>query len=285
MVRMVILLGLVALSGCAQSGWKRSESLVSESSFKVELEQLSFEGQPKSVFGHPVDVSSAVVSNAFSALQYKPRSLFGDPVPEPAVVPNFLPALAQAVSSALARAKDSERVRFEMRERAKSLYVLPSVATTRGVAFVSTAGELNLVFDEVHALPEIDESGTRGGWGNPTRRARSSGRLALPEYATAGVNERGSTMPLWAVLPLDRIPTEAPTAEVATNTESAAVGNATTPTAKTETSTGATEEKPLSDAEIVARLRYLEELYQDGSLTEDQYKEKRAALLGTTPKR
>ena len=267
------LLVLVACSvvGCSQRTWRKSESVFRGSGVTVELERRVVAGESVAMFDHPASVDAAEVARALRDLRFEEQGLFGESEPTPVLDPGALPVVAEAIAVALGRATESERVRFHVRGNATSLYVLPTITSTRGVAFVDAEGALDLVFDELQETRDPNDTGIEPRWGDPTSpRRRTAARLLLPDYARFGRDHNDRAHPLWAQLPLDRI------AQARAAASAPAAAGTVTPRSPQPSS--ATGEK-LTDAEILDRLRFLEELHREGRIADEQYETKRAELL------
>ena len=269
-------LALVA-SGCASRTWRQSDSIFQAGGVTVELEQRFVDGEPEDRFDHPVTIDAALIERALLDLRFESAALFGKSDPAPILDPGVANVTAESIAAGLSRASNSERVRFRVRGSVTSLYVLPTTASTRGVAFVSPAGSLNLVFDAVQRTPDPNDPGRDARWDDPTSRQRGAARvrLILPAYAEYGRDDRETTHPLWASLSLGAVaalPAEPSSRVVGTTSRN----ESTRPAVRDETDP-ATES--LTDSEILARLRFLEELHREGRIDDEQYEAKRAELL------
>ncbi len=265
-----IMLLLATFLACASQGWNRSGTVLQTTNVVVELEQYTKKGVPNELNAHPAEIDEERLIIALGEIGHRSVSLFGEGKAKPALGKESLNVLAKAVGEGLVRAQASERIRFEVRSASSLLFLHIGNTVTNGVVFVSPAGVLNIAFDEIRVPADTEGMDADGdSWGDPTRSSNSGGRLELPDYARLGRDQDGKAVSLWAAMDIDKI-RRAPVVQ----------GSAPGSDSKLPESGSRMPESPvLSETEILAQLRLLEELYQQGSLPEAQYKIKRAELL------
>jgi hypothetical protein len=272
-VRVLLSVLLLLFCGCSLTSWQRSHTVVNEKRLIVEIEQLTFEGEPKDAgFDHPAAVSMDGLVAFFRHLRYQYPSILKTTV-EPVVSRELVEKLSLALSEGLALAGPSQRLRFVAHNMHTKLKLLPVAKTTRGVAFVKPAGVLNLAFDLIDDEPEVDPSDPIffEQWEDPTRSTVSTYKLVLPPGSTFYRDEGGERRPLWITVPLEVITPERGTPPPAPGTDPAEAD----PGDQKPPEEGGEEPPPaeLTDQERIIRLRYLQELYEKGILTEQQYKD------------
>jgi len=277
-----ILVLLLFLAGCSTTSWRRTVSIVNKHRLVVELEQLTYKGEPKDAgFSHPARIDPQGIQRFFTELRYENPGLFS--TKKAHVVDKTLIAdLALAVSSGLAKANPAQRVRFSINNPHKQLGFIPVSSTTRGVAFVKPAGVLNIAFDLVDDDPDRDTTDDLfyTQWNDPTRRVISTYKLLVPKGTRLHRDARGRKYDMWVSIPFDYF-TRPPEAE-----EEEPAGEKP---AKTEEGGGKAKEgggtppgkkpKPLTDDERMERLRYLKDLLDRKIITKETYDKERRKIF------
>jgi hypothetical protein len=223
---------------------------------------------------HPAELSAAVLERLLPSIHERKRTLVSAGEREPVIAAENVPVLALAIVEGLRVATPSERVRFSVYNPDRFLLLIPSGHTTRGVAFLEPDGVFNLVFDVVNGDLDPDEE----HWGDPTKRALRRADLDLPPEARLRTGESGRSREMWVTVPFSVVAAGAPL-PAAPEKEAAPVAEerATPPPAAVPP-----EELPggeLGAEEILERLRYLEELYDDGAISESEYVRRKRELL------
>ena len=267
-MRSVVCLLLPLVCGCTFTAWERVHKVAVGPRVRVEIEQQVRDGAVQPLgHAHPQKVASLGLGLFFLELRHVKERLFMKDLDQPVVSPRLVGELSEAIARGLASAGPDQRVRFRTNNPVTKLLLLPGGNITRGVAFVDPPGTLNIAFDLV-ADPISDDADRAPGWGDPTRRNISDVRLALPEGASFRTTPEGVERSMWVTLPI---------AQLAVLEQEHPQG---LPGAANESKEKVPEPSAAgSDAEALERLRYLEELYQKGAISEEAYREQRAELL------
>ncbi len=202
----VLLILLPLVWGCSTTYWKRTDVVVKETRIVAEVEQWTFEGEPKDAgFSHPASVAPEVLSAFFNRLKYENPRFLQSASQEPVVLPENVEDLSLALADGLKRCGPAQRMRFRVRNAHLKLGLIPTGKKTRGVVFVKPAGTLNVALDIVddEADPESRDNIYYRDWGDPTRRTLSTYVLILPEGARLHRSPEGRTHELWIVVPLE----------------------------------------------------------------------------------
>jgi hypothetical protein len=256
---LLVLFPVLTIVGCSTTGWSKSAAIKYTKHMMVEIERRvdgNNSGNPG--YAHPASVSEEKVRRFFETLTYE-----GEGERKVAVRKNSTGVLARAIVTGLARSDPSSRVRFSVDNPGDKDLVVFNPTTTRGVAFVEPAGVLNVAFQVVDYLYGFKDDPL---WLDPTRGPDVPEKLVLPESAQFHVAKDGKVNTMWITYPVgDTQPVE-PAKEIArTPPEKAKPGD-----------------KPgggLTSDEILDRLRYLEELREEGVISEDKYRQERKKLL------
>ena len=183
---------------------------------------------------------------------------------QPVFLPDELNEIVPHLARALARATASEDVVFAVTGRHKLLGLLAPNSVTTGRLFVAD-GKLNLILGLVQSAFDIERPGNQ-----PTRVFSPGSRLRAMAQAGKVTGGAGfSSLPGrsdWLTLPLDRLaaPSAMPASRQAASPPSTAAG---------ALATG----QVISDVE--RRLAINARLRQQGLVSEEEYQEKRRAIL------
>lgn len=270
--RCVSFLSLALLCGCAAT-WDRSHTILNENRIVVEVEQLTYRGEPKDAgFAHPATVSPEGLRAFFLNLKYRRQTPFFKSTDEPAVSnTETIDKLSLALSEGLRMCSPAQRVRFLAVNMHTKIALFPVAKKTRGVAFVQPEGTLNIAFDLVDDEPGADQSDELffKEWDDPTRYAISTYELILRPGISSYRSPTGHEHPLWVVIPLALITPkgkeEAQPPAVAKEIQGATEDQKGEGTKKPEP-------KELGDEERMHRLRYLQELYEKKVINEEEYR-------------
>lgn len=279
-IRTNLLLLLLGSVGCASVRWEETSQLLDTPDCLVEIERGVVDpGEPPIEYGHPATVPVDDLLAALGSIHFEKLRLLNQDQTPLAIAEVHHPAVAAALARGLAACRPDERVRFWIENPDDALWVFSTASLTRGVAFVDTAGRLNFVFDLIGYVPAEDEAGAHLAWGDPTARAISRAEiLAGPYHRPAG-----ATHDLW--IAFHDSPEAAPSATADVDPEPrdpSAVANdepGTVEAASAPDEPAPPADAPISDAEILARLRYLEQLWSSGQISDEVYRKERAKLL------
>lgn len=280
-IRTSLVLLLFGSVGCATVRWEETSQILDTLDCVVEIERgIVDPGEPPIEYGHPATVPVGDLLAALGSIHFEKLRLLNQDQTPLAIAEVHHPAVAAALARGLSVCRPDERVRFWIENPDDALWVFSTASLTRGVAFVDTAGRLNLVFDLIGYVPAEDEPGAHLAWGDPTARAISRAEILPGPYQ----RPEGATHDLWIAFddPAAAGPSEAGSVEAASAEEAAGEGDASVADAapeKTPPTTLPTTDEPLTDAEILAQLRYLEQLWAGGHITEEVYRKERARLL------
>lgn len=257
------LVGILFVAGCSSpSGWELADRVSRMGTVLVQLERRAPDAEPVAPFAHPARVARIKLADFFMNATYVRH---GDS--KPVVHVERAPLLARSIAEGLAKADPTTRVRFQVDNPAPLLGVFDPGGTSRGVAFVQPAGTLNIVFDVVDDIIEFEDD----TWADPVREGLSHGEIRPPAGARRRIAENGEPEPWWVEMKVD------PTAPVAVTTTPLPATNEPVPTAPPGT-------KPaLTESQVLDRLRYLEELHDRGSISTEEYRRQRKALLTPQP--
>lgn len=302
LLRILTLIVLAStFGGCAGTGWYKLAPVGASDFNTVEIEYYREDGEPKSRgFAHPAHVDVETLKGLLRELVYRDGSK------TPVVVRREAVAnLAAQIAEGLARCDATSRVRFQIQMPGRKLLFLRSATTTRGVAFVQPAGRLNLAFDAVDIyLSDEDDL-----WGNPTRRVVTTTDLVVPKGAEKHVEQGGKVRPMWLAFAVgDTSKPRAPMVPAAVAVVPASAPKAAAPASAPRAAPSVATPKPAAPAaapkaaapvvvpraappgapgpvgsltadQILERLRYLEKLYREGTLSEAEYRRVRERLL------
>ena len=275
------LLSALWLSGCGGPHWKRTQTVATGEALVVELEQRVEEGVPIELgYAHPASVDGRVIETFFRSTQYRVPTFFKKPKQHPSVAPEIAAELGDSIAVALRETGSSERVRFRTFNTEKSALFLPSTSVTQGVVFVQPAGTLNIAFDLIASIPDPEDPDPTPDWGDPTRWASSTVRVVPPAGVSFYRDGEGREHELWLTFALDSSGDGSAGMKPAgeTNTEQTVVEPAASSERNIHSKPKAAKKK-LTDREVLERLRFLEELFEDGTLNEEEYRKKRKELL------
>ncbi len=254
------------LSGCLGPTWREESSVVNNGRLDVEVEQWTFEGQAQGRdYAHPADVDSRKIESVLKDLHRVSKTTRSGV--DPILKPEYASDLARAISLGLRKATPSSRVRFSVHNPDTVLWVLPSSTTTRGVAFVQPEGVLNLAFDVIDETLEVDEE----HWGDPERRTIRRSRIALPGYARYHQLPEGGEKTMWVEMDLSSIPIQ--------RKEKKKAPVKAPPEPEPEVAQPTDRAQQLDNAEVLEKLRDLQEQLKTGKISDAEYKKQREALL------
>ena len=206
---------------------------------------------------HPFSTSVAVLRPVLAGMKVKGASSSGA---VPVFTSEELDEIVPHLAAALATAGPKEDVTFAVSGKHGLLGKYSPKSYTTGRLFVRD-GQANIVFGRVHEGYAPDDQGLALIPGSRTRRIETGWDI-VPENAR--VADKRSD---WVALETRTAPAAA------------------TPAAPRETADGATPAKPAAPAvdgryrEIDDRLKLLEQLKSKGRITEEEYRERRRAIL------
>ena len=258
---------------CSTASWQKSAGLFDYHHLVVEIEQLTQGGEPQDAgFAHPATLGHDAVRSFLSELGYTTSGVLAGDTPVPLIAPDAADGLAHAMVDGLKKTGPAQRVRFEVRNADGSLGSIVSMRKrTRGVAFVKPEGVLNVAFDLVDEAPDSASSDDPFtiAWGDPTRRTTSAAALSPPRGTALYVDQDGGAHPLWIIASFEALAALARKPSGKVNGQHTAAAD--------------TPEEPkngrLSDEEGIHRLKFLRELFEQGVITEEQYRKEREKIF------
>lgn len=288
-ITVLLIIGVTFLCACSTTRWNR-QTVVQDKDFIVTLEQQEVEdriiGQK---YDHPYQIGLQDLKKLMADLSYTEKSgLLGKEKQKPVFQTVEINRLAPVLADALAKADDSQRIRFTSFNQGKALIFSVS-RETEGVMFLESGGPLNIAFSFINS--EIDPTETTAYPAGFSKvdplKTRTSGINIIPAapYAELYVFDDGKPAPMWVVADLQKLNQAAetapvPPAAVETETDMAPAAPVATPPV---TETGKTAPVPTSEdmlqQDIKNKLKYLKELLDEGLISEQDYNAKKMELL------
>ena len=260
-----LLIALVMLaSGCTPGRWVATEIEKTERC-ETYLEQRLEDGAVVTQgFDHPAAVDPGKLSDLLGALCYlDPKFLGGND--EAALFSQAgAKRLARQLSRGLAEAGPDQRVLFVSLNRAGHL--LPSWRRTRGVVFMEKDRQLNIAFSCINQdrYPDDLDIMARDRFAIDPVKITFTGTplVKLPWLSIKRQETKDQPHPLWAVADLKSIPSG-------------------TPAPTEESTTTDTDGEETQSRKIKSKLKLLQELKEDGLITEEDYEKMKGKLLDT----
>jgi hypothetical protein len=260
-------LTLAVGGGCREREWK-SRLVYARSPVAVYIEHREKEGKtvPQG-YAHPAKISPEELKNLLGAIRYRAWGLFKGSRDETMAEGESLDRLVNPLSTWLAKVSPDERIRFLVTRNAWPM----GIKGTSGVLFLSTPESLNLAFD---LLDEglSDDSGdprTMVFRDDPVEIVGKEPEIIPPPEGTIVGAPEGRVHPRWMVIDPRKIP--APVV---------AAPPAAPPPQPPASPPGATAGAEAAEAEAIRqKLRNLEALRKEGTITEEEYGKARAEIL------
>jgi hypothetical protein len=302
----LLVLGALLFSGCAGERWVRTR-IQDNKDLSVFLEHAVADDQIKQMnFDHPCNLSMSDMEILLRGMQFSEKSLFGRPDITPVFTDQELLSLVPALTRALARADENQRVRFTTADRG-SMVVFGGRQYTEGILFIEKGEIMNIALAYINRKPDLDESNSLDptpDYPNPLSVHSSNNPLMVqPGYRHRPSDWAGKPYPLWVMIEMNRVLVReeemaAPVPEevviVPVVVEEAEPQVTTDPGAKTtaapekvevqaaesQAATAAPKpEAPLDKEAIMTKLKLLKELFDEGLIDEEEYKTKKKEYL------
>jgi hypothetical protein len=290
MKRILVLLTIctVFCSACASTKWVRTP-VAKEYDFTVTLEQFADRGAiDAQSHDQPRTLELAALKTVMGDLAYTEKAgLMSKSKQSPVFQQTEIDRLAPVLAATLAKADAGQRLRFVSFNQGQAA-IFSESRKTEGVVFIDTAGRLNFAFNYINAkrLPS-ETSAIYASYAevDPTTIKSSDTPLsASAPYLAMRQAETGEPAPLWVVADLGRI-------KESISTRPAPVSKATAEMPPAETLQTETVVTPAENTgssavpdvmlqqEIKVKLKYLQELLQEGLITQQDYASKKQELL------
>ncbi len=243
------------VSACSWSLLKKDNVVFQEGQHTwVKIEEANDDLEP---FNHPVDLSAEDIERALSSITYFKPGFFSITGKEGDEYDLFtdkeIDMIAAPIAEAFSRAGSTEWIDFSVYNFRGQAF-LGNFIITDGVMFIKD-GEFNVAFRNmaVKAAPDSRELNTL----DPTKSYREF-RKVVPH------NDQDKIEDNWLALNLDSM--------------KAQEKEATPPEAEAEAE-ASDKGPPAEERPAKERLKYLQELYDEGLITEEEYKKKRKEIL------
>jgi len=301
-ITVLLIICTAFLFGCSTSKWVRSQ-VVESKDIMIALEQHQMEGIIiGQKFGHSYEIALQDLEKILKDLTYIEKTgLFTKEKTISVFQAVEIDRLAPQLAADLAKADNSQRIRFTSYNQGKAL-IFSTSRETEGVIFVEPAGFLNIAFSLINS--EIDPTDTNvypPGISNiDPLRIRATDTYLIPSapYAKLSQVENGKTVPMWVIadieqlkesiitepLPVEQTPIAEVKKEVPPTVPVPKTRPATSPETKiTDTAVEAKvpEQIPVNtlQQDIKNKLKYLKELMEEGLISEKDYNAKKSELL------
>jgi len=244
-----------------------------------EYSYLRLENAPKKLgsLEHPKELSAEMLKEIFLAIEYQ-RPLVNIPFSKPRgkeyqlflpeEIAEFIPHLAEGFK----QAQSNQWLNFSVKcKRGKIFFGAERI--TDGVAFIKD-GKLNLVFRNIAEKLSVDENLNTS---NPLKYYPGSARLIEKEGFSLKKNKKSKPIPNWLVVDLkwweEKLSaSQKPEEKIKEKPEETAPSQELKPEQ-------AKPGKEVKEKSIKERLLELKELYEEGLITEEEYKKKRQEIL------
>lgn len=281
----ILLLGLLLFAGCTGDRWVRT-TVVNEDEMKIYLEHRVEDDIIKEQhFDHPFQFNPKELKAILKGLEYKePRILKKDEqvrVFYDLEVATLTPALAKVMSSA----NSKQRVRFVSFNLGRTL-IFSSPRKTEGVMFLEKGGLLNIAFSFINEDMDLDDRFDQTAtyqYRDPMRIQSSRTPLVPKEWYTHATSAAdGRLCPLWVVVDLKKtgeMYAGTPPPEAGITTMEKPAEEAAKPTPEEVEEKPAPAETKGADQTLKDKLKFLQDLYNEGLIDEEEYKAKKKELL------
>jgi len=276
-IAVLFILGAVFLSACSSARWVRTP-IVKQNKFIVTLEQRQEDEKIiDQKYEHPFKIDLTNLEKLMGDLTYIEKvGLINTEKQNPVFQAVEIERLAPVLADTLAKADNSQRIRFTSFNQGKALIFSVS-RETEGVMFIESGNRLNIAFNFINS--ELDPNEVTSYPRNFSRadplkiKTSDTTIIATAPYAELYTFETGEQLPIWVVTDLDKL-REAASASPGPITE--AKGK----TAQTvDTTRPAQPSVDLLKEDIKNKLKYLKELLDEGLISEKDYNAKKAELL------
>jgi hypothetical protein len=266
---------ILSMVGCAMPS--RS---VDQSSGDHHIIRLAPSGQAGTSLAHPYRVEAETMATLLAALRYTEGGRLQSGGRQPVFSAEEIDALAPRLSETLANARPDQRVDFVSFGHIGM--GIGNMRKTEGSVFADSQGQLNIAFAGIRHLMTVDDDFTRFrdfSLGDPLAVDRSTVRLDMNDSAfSRKQRDDGSPWPMWVKGSPDR------TVPIAKHREAGPARSdppprPAAPVAHPESPT----DLPATQQAVRDQLAFLKELYDEGLITEEDYRRERERVLHQLP--
>jgi hypothetical protein len=205
----LLIIGTAFIFACSTTKWVRTP-IVKDRYFTITLEQHQVEGNIISQkYEHPYEIELPDLEKLLRDLTYIEKAGLISQEKETMVFQEIeIERLAPALADTLAKADNSQRIRFTSYNRGKALIFSVS-RETEGVIFIEPAGRLNIAFCFINS--EIDPTDTTAYPPGFSRvdplKIKTSDITINPaaSYAELSSFETGEIAPMWMIANLEKL--------------------------------------------------------------------------------
>lgn len=291
MKRFAILLAMAAtvftVSACATGRWE-SEELVDRRHIRVTLEQRVENDQiVEQNYNQPKEIEPVLLETLLGNLSYMTTpEFFGEAEEQPVFQTEEIQRLAPALSIALQKATENQRIRFTSHNRGGGL-IFKDQRKTSGALFIDADDQLNIAFSYINRISDHDDRIDAYGSPDPdpfTIESSDAPVIARAAYIEHHLMANGAPSPLWLEVDLDDlraapktmpVPAAAPARTPETKTPAMEPDRKTPPEGRAPAPRDWNDQKET----LKTKLEYLRELYEDGLISQTEYEAKKQELL------
>ncbi len=276
-IAVLLIIGAAFFSACSTTKWVRT-TVVKQKDFIVTLEQREEEGKIISQkYQHPFEIDLPNLVRLMKDLTYIEKvGLMNTKKQNPVFQAVEIDRLATVLADTLAKADNSQRIRFTSFNQGKALIFSVS-RETEGVIFMEAHKRLNIAFNFINSeLDPNDATAFPPSYSrvDPLKIKTSDTTISsVAPYAQLHKFETGKQSPMWVVADLEKLKEAASAAPVSINE----VAEEAPPAVETPAPSKAPEDKLQQD--IKGKLKYLKELLDEGLISEKDYNAKKTELL------
>ncbi len=283
---------ILTVSACATGRWE-SEELVDRRHIRVTLEHRVENDQiVDQNYNQPRDIEPNVVETLLKNLFYMTApEFFGEAEEQPVFQIEELERLAPALSTALQKANENQRVRFTSHNRGGGL-IFKDNRKTSGALFVDPDDRLNIAFSYINRITDYEDRIDSYGSTDPdplTIESSDAPVIAKAPFIEHHLTTSGAPSPMWLKADLDAVraavktpPVPAPEPARTPEPEPQEVEPQEVEPARKAPSDGqapAPGDWENQKETLKTKLEYLKELYDDGLISETEYEAKKQDLL------
>ena len=286
-------------AGCASSGGWQDSTVNKDSGFIVKLQQKIKDGRPVAQeYSHPAEIAAESLAWFFNDLSYMTSpKLLSDSEEKPVFQNSEINRLAPAVSRALKDADATQRIHFTSFNYSRSL-LFQKRRITQGALFVDAGGNLNIDFSWINEEVNLEDQPKGSGEfsrGDPIGMAEADTPvLANRPYIRHHHGENGKADAMWIQAPVEDIRSVAESAKPARKKQAKKPAGEATTVQEPDKMQSGEDKTPEADkpapkkadgdwesrkAEIRDRLEYLKGLYEEGLITESEYRDQKQEIL------
>lgn len=281
-VPVTVLISLLILVGCAAT-----ETATRIDGADDRIVRLAPAGLAGSRLSHPATIEASVLAEQLSSLHFEEQGRLLRASRQAVFDREEADELAAMLARGLSQAGREQRIDFVSHGRSGA--TLGNARKTEGTVFVDGNGELNIAFAGVRHMMTVDDDFTRFrdfSLGDPLATDRSLVRVGSDR---PGISPRlqadGSAYPMWVTVslispePANAAPTRSAPAAPTAPPGAAAESPPTPSRSDVEPQPPAVD----STTAVRERLEFLKRLYDDGLITESEYRTERERALRRLP--